>query len=1082
MSEEEEGGYHPAGPMVVTIASDGMEPLNTNGTNEIVPPDSPKRGDLFLLNTTLAVDGEIDIQRTLVDAGTKEPCDETSDATDTFIVQAAAAEAQHTPPPPPENGGTEEKQLVSEQEPQEQQQLEQPEQHQEPQEQQQQDDQKQEQQQQDAQQQEQLEQQQQEHQQSEQQQPQKEQELNSSAPPIENHREEVLKAEERSGEDTEMSCERETAKPTEAQHDSPEAQKADSTRNPDVEDEEPKTDLSKMPEESGVSAQSTSNVKPKSKRTMTLPAGTRLTLPWQKKQQSADTTADDQNPKHRSKSPKPDSSSASSSVGPLSAVMRNLKKGFKIKVGSGNKGGEEPAPGRIPQKSGPRPSPRIVSSLSITNQEPVQAEPPTEQESPATRRRKLLDEVADDILSAMPPSPAPSTESVKNSAEASSPVYDNLPTENHNEKVHEIPTEEEEICPSIASKPVLEIIGQAANEQRARKLMDSLANEGTGKTAEESDASVPKPPRPPPARSGQSSPTKSSPRNLPPPPRPSAPPRVLQKSYTMVADGSRSPGNSDIIAPTAASKPVCSEPVQMNENYENYTTSLDRRKLYRSKEETKMAKRETLSRPATMHETTFTVKHKVADPLHQSFDDAAGRPRACQKVVFERRETITFPKLTFGSKKKSTHPPPVARPHLASTPSTEGHRASALKSIAAPDDVCVKETVGNVQCALPQPGSVMTSSIGTQTTVDRPEVPLTSLRRGFSPVKGSPPASQSFDAEFELPYLGKRLVEKVGTEGGRSSLNAFRSGHSVWSQEADQSVAEETASEHLVNRCLQEYMAVCIRLRSADLQGEFAAFHWHYGDVGEAKCFKHGAPIGWPSIEVYYDPLRLTDFVKLASSDNVFLFLSQPQVQYSVGHVVYPERTVDAMLATWIDIGRTHAPSTPHCPVTPTAEETVFHPAVAILRLSDILHDINTAEELPPGIRSSVTLAVLLSVDQCSADLQNAEDNVYLNLDPSDILLLCSPANCLVLFRVITAESENEEKIKSLLQQLNPEHAGSLTEAINAGIEDLSVLAYSRLSVSAMFQAIAPPDWVMQAVARTARGKGVTAPPLEVTD
>ncbi|VDM24142.1 unnamed protein product, partial [Hydatigera taeniaeformis] len=64
-NHEDVGG----GRGLVTITTDGMEALNTNGTKEIVPPDSPKKGDLYVLSTTVAADGEIEIRRTLVEPG-----------------------------------------------------------------------------------------------------------------------------------------------------------------------------------------------------------------------------------------------------------------------------------------------------------------------------------------------------------------------------------------------------------------------------------------------------------------------------------------------------------------------------------------------------------------------------------------------------------------------------------------------------------------------------------------------------------------------------------------------------------------------------------------------------------------------------------------------------------------------------------------------------------------------------------------------------------------------------------------------------------------------------------------------------
>lgn len=76
---------------------------------------------------------------------------------------------------------------------------------------------------------------------------------------------------------------------------------------------------------------------------------------------------------------------------------------------------------------------------------------------------------------------------------------------------------------------------------------------------------------------------------------------------------------------------------------------------------------------------------------------------------------------------------------------------------------------------------------------------------------------------------------------------------------------EEPASEKLVKRCLDEYMGACARIRSADLQGQFSSFHWQCGDIKDAGWYKRGTIECAPSLEVYHDPAKAIDFVKLVS-------------------------------------------------------------------------------------------------------------------------------------------------------------------------------------------------------------------------
>lgn len=87
---------------------------------------------------------------------------------------------------------------------------------------------------------------------------------------------------------------------------------------------------------------------------------------------------------------------------------------------------------------------------------------------------------------------------------------------------------------------------------------------------------------------------------------------------------------------------------------------------------------------------------------------------------------------------------------------------------------------------------------------------------------------------------------------------------------------EESASEQLVHQCLQEYMAACCRLRSVDLQGEFAAFHWQYGDLDDAGWVRRGVVAGFSELEVFTDPTRQIDFVKLVSSPRIRSRISDP--------------------------------------------------------------------------------------------------------------------------------------------------------------------------------------------------------------
>lgn len=76
---------------------------------------------------------------------------------------------------------------------------------------------------------------------------------------------------------------------------------------------------------------------------------------------------------------------------------------------------------------------------------------------------------------------------------------------------------EEVICPAMVNKPVITALHQAVNEKKAHDMMGAImagAPAENGAEHEERRDLGPKPPRPPPAKNGQTTPTKASVRPL----------------------------------------------------------------------------------------------------------------------------------------------------------------------------------------------------------------------------------------------------------------------------------------------------------------------------------------------------------------------------------------------------------------------------------------------------------------------------------------------------------------------------------------------------------------------------------------
>ncbi|KAM3171633.1 hypothetical protein ACTXT7_016229 [Hymenolepis weldensis] len=337
---------------LVTITSEDMQALSTSGTNEIVPPDSPKKGHLYVLNTTVAEDGEMEIQRTLIDQGEKYDLDDTSEATCSQAFEDNQNRKDHLENehgqlepinehkneiqeshPQNENSesipANEQVNSIQKQTPDSQEHIDED----------------------------------------------KTDVLESSPQQITNQEHQEVTVEEEI-EEVKSSPKKEDEQ---SEFDDPKSVKED-THGPTEIAEASKAESEELKEET-----KTEDKKKKPKRTMTLPAPGSLKLPWQKKHVEDDSVlakpliSSKEQPESESTTENAKTSNKTTviTIPPLSGVMRSIKKGFKIKVRGSGKSGDDAAPGRIQQKSGSRPSPRIVSSLNITpTQQPeVSAEP-----------------------------------------------------------------------------------------------------------------------------------------------------------------------------------------------------------------------------------------------------------------------------------------------------------------------------------------------------------------------------------------------------------------------------------------------------------------------------------------------------------------------------------------------------------------------------------------------------------------------------------------------------------------------------------------------------------------------------------
>ncbi|KAL7055834.1 hypothetical protein AAHC03_022970 [Spirometra sp. Aus1] len=610
---------------------------------------------------------------------------------------------------------------------------------------------------------------------------------------------------------------------------------------------------------------------------------------------------------------------------------------------------------------------------------------------------------------------------------------------------------------------------------------------------------------------------KSPTHHLPPPPRPSEPPPVSRDSLITCRTSSH-----------VSATPVPEMAPSPTTVYS--TASLDRRKLYRSKTETKAAKRATLGRPVSVNATVFTpiVKTKTL----KAHDGHGVETRTSTKFKYQRTESFDWP---FGGKHKDhsaakdkTLEAPVARPQLESPPPATG-RSEPLRALArasggeiSPVNETCTEAAIPVEFAMAPPAHLV--SIGVQVAPSRTSgslsSPVTTLKHEASPTtllqkameaRTTPQRPVSFFKEefynqcirglfktecireengFQLPYISDRLSEwgmqkmtdltaenpqeggteeqkaepDAGTEAPheeekkmnapQQALQALHPFLFSMQENKQPTVADQPdCPKGFFVHCLQQYVASCIRLKEYDLQGEFGAFHWITGDLLNAGWSVRGCPEGWPTLKVFFDPVKRIDFVRL------------PPLQFTAGSLIYPERTLDAMLTGWLDTRSTvlHPGNESDASRTECPSLEVLHPALAMMRLSDL------PPEAPSNLLASLSLAILLSAHYCSQQLAKCTHaDLELDCRPEQILLLSTPSNCMVIFRLQqTTSAEETNSFLPLLQTLGLAQCQNLAEALEECVKRLSCFAPCTADLLPnLLRALSPPDWLALAISR----------------
>ncbi|CAH8570055.1 unnamed protein product [Heterobilharzia americana] len=100
---------------------------------------------------------------------------------------------------------------------------------------------------------------------------------------------------------------------------------------------------------------------------------------------------------------------------------------------------------------------------------------------------------------------------------------------------------------------------------------------------------------------------------------------------------------------------------------------------------------------------------------------------------------------------------------------------------------------------------------------------------------------------------------------------------------------EERKNDKLVINCLSEYLFTCMKLRSLDLQGEYASFVFPLKSFNEKSWDKYGFIEGWEELSIVCAPNTNHEYVVLNQCDK------------QSNKLKYTTKTVDKLLTNWLN-------------------------------------------------------------------------------------------------------------------------------------------------------------------------------------
>ncbi|KAF7259870.1 hypothetical protein EG68_02629 [Paragonimus skrjabini miyazakii] len=500
-------------------------------------------------------------------------------------------------------------------------------------------------------------------------------------------------------------------------------------------------------------------------------------------------------------------------------------------------------------------------------------------------------------------------------------------------------------------------------------------------------------------------------------------------------------------------------------------------------------------------------------------------------------ETIKWPKIPFKLKRRQTDAPPknvYSTPNETIVPRPQpkimsGYYANNTARPPVPPSVIVSERVtlshsGHLQSAIPTTAYTGMSAHRPDLGTGRPlsesaNRQLTSLRsveahntllqqstyinespkRGlFHMAQADGPLSKQLDVTAKLPYFSDELglcstggmpkiinadeqtateiaeEEKTKINEALKKTQPFLEAWNTSDSETDPDMKLTTVSKEITKECIQDFLNTCVRLRSVDLQGQFAPFHYPLSTFDRRLWKTCGRLENWCNLLILREPEWNTEYVQLSPS-------ATPGQT-----VLYSTRTIDSLLTNWLDCHHT----SPRTSVTAAAQisNTVYHP---ILLISDLKHLLESQPYTVEGkntlMHTCLRLAVLLTYENCLVRMQNSL-SLSFNLNPEKILIALSTNNCLVVFQACAQETTHTpssptklggsgsdvdqpdlKEVDQLVEYLCAEYK-SLDKAIDGMIEKVHQIATVQLGSMGMLpgllKAIAPPDWIAMITSR----------------